>query len=173
MHLKGAIRHPAGKGPVWIDGRTGKLRRKRPALPLPPGMTWNGLQEAIERRHPAITRFLRSGEGIRLQRKDSDIAEAVMVAMMERGILVLPIHDSFLVDYRYAETLREEMTKACRDHLGTPIEIEEDPSMIEGLGPVSEEAVDRFMAAREASPGYEQYRARGEAFRPSRSSLAA
>ena len=28
-----------------------------------------------------------------------------MVAMMERGILVLPINDSSLVDYRYAEML--------------------------------------------------------------------
>ena len=37
--------------------------------------------------------------------------------------------------------------------------------MIDGLGTMSEEAVDRLMAAKEASPGYERYRARGEAFR--------
>ena len=65
------------------------------------------------------------------------------------------------------------MTRACRDHLGIEIPIEEDPSMIDDLGPVSEEAVDRIMAAREASPGYERYRARGDAFRAPRRSLAA
>jgi hypothetical protein len=60
------------------------------------------------------------------------------------------------------------MTRACRDHLGIEIPIEENPPMIEGLRPVSEEAVDRFVAAMEASPEYERYRARGEAFRASR-----
>ena len=60
------------------------------------------------------------------------------------------------------------MTRACRDHLGIEIPIEEDPSMIDGLGTMSEEAVDRFMAVTEASSGYERYRARGEAFRASR-----
>ena len=105
------IRRPTGKGAIVIDGSKRKVRRRPGLLPLPPGFTWKGLQEAIVRKHPTIAEFFRSGEGIRLQRKDSDIAEAVMVAMMERGILVLPIHDSFLVDYRYAETLRKEMSE--------------------------------------------------------------
>jgi hypothetical protein len=62
------------------------------------------------------------------------------------------------------------MTRACRDHLGIEIPIEEDPSLIDGLGTMSEEAVDRFMAAKEASPEYERYRARGDAFRAPRRS---
>ena len=60
------------------------------------------------------------------------------------------------------------MTRACRDHLRIEIETEEDLSMIDGLGTMSEEAVDRFMVAKEANPGYEGYRARGEAFQASR-----
>jgi hypothetical protein len=60
------------------------------------------------------------------------------------------------------------MTRACRDHLGIEIPIEEDAAMIDGLGTMSEEAVDGLMAAKEASPEYERYRARGEAFRASR-----
>ena len=39
-----------------------------------------------------------SGIGLELQRLDSDIAESVILAMKERGYLVLPVHDSLIVE---------------------------------------------------------------------------
>jgi alpha-D-ribose 1-methylphosphonate 5-phosphate C-P lyase len=58
-------------------------------MPLPTGWTWKQFQDAIEATHAPIRQYLRSGAGVLLQRKDSDIAETVMLAMQARGILVL------------------------------------------------------------------------------------
>jgi hypothetical protein len=161
------IQRPMDK--VWKseEDETGRtIRRKRQkGLLLPPGMTWPELQEAVVRRHPAITCYLRSGAGIRLQRKDSDIAEAVMLSMMRRGILVLPVHDSFIVDCRHVDLLREEMTKAYLDHMGTNVRIKPDRSIVDEIGSASEEAVNGYMAQKMASDEYRDYRERGEAFR--------
>jgi AraC-like DNA-binding protein len=41
-----------------------------------------------------------SGAGLRLMRRDSDMAEALMLRLLERGVFVLPIHDSFIVPDR-------------------------------------------------------------------------
>ena len=57
---------------------------------LPENMTWKELQEAIKQRHAPIAKFLGSGEGIRLQRLDSDIAEDVIMDMLGRGIVTHP-----------------------------------------------------------------------------------
>jgi hypothetical protein len=49
----------------------GKRLRPPLAMPLPPGFSWKELQKAIEERHRPIASYFRSGEGVRLQRRDS------------------------------------------------------------------------------------------------------
>lgn len=52
----------------------------------------------IKRKHSAIAHLFHSDAGARLMRKDSGIAEAVMGEMFgRRGIIALPVHDSFVV----------------------------------------------------------------------------
>jgi len=145
-----------------INAETGRMRRPE-GMPLPPGMTWTTLRDAIAQSHPAIAGYLRSGEGVRLQRIDADVAEDVMLSMMSRGILVLPIHDSFVVDYRYADILRSEMLRAYRERLGAEIGIEADPSMIDELVTPSEYEVRDFMARRQAGSDFRGYRERNRA----------
>src|SRR5690554_4127914 len=55
-----------------------KRLRPVPKAELPENWTWKELQEAILGKHKPIAEFFRSGEGIRLQRLDSDIAEDVL-----------------------------------------------------------------------------------------------
>ena len=69
---------------------------------------------AVKKHHAPIAQWFHSGEGVKLQRLDSRIAEAVWWTMCTRGIVVLPVHDSFIVQERHADMLRELMESACK-----------------------------------------------------------
>src|SRR4029078_7595533 len=61
---------------------------------------------AIKAAHPRIARFFHSGIGTRLQFFDSEIANAVLSDMtLKRGIIVLPVFDSFIVREEDRDTL--------------------------------------------------------------------
>lgn len=85
---------------------------------LPPSITRAEAIAAIERAHESIKHHFFKQEYFVLQKLDSDICEAVMVAGVDAGIVVLPIHDSFIVESSKEEWLRSEMTKAYREKLG-------------------------------------------------------
>jgi hypothetical protein len=70
------------------------------------------LIEAIKLRHPTITRVFHSDAGIRLQRRDADMAETIMSRLIRFGIVVLPIHDSFITAARHGGALVEAMNFA-------------------------------------------------------------
>ena len=72
------------------------------------------LVAAIKQRHQAISRFFHSDAGAKLMRIDSDMAEIVMTKLNSQGIAALPIHDSFLVQAKHAENLREAMLQAAQ-----------------------------------------------------------
>ncbi len=110
-------------------------QRIRHPLPsdLPDGWNFEDVQEAIRERHAPIQRFFRSGEGIYLQRVDSDIAMKVVIALGRMGQLALPVHDSFLVVGGFKQQLRVAMLEAYRDAMGTSVEVAADPSLIDFL----------------------------------------
>jgi hypothetical protein len=82
------------------------------------GMAWPALVEAARRCLPDIAECFGSGIGLALQRRDSDIAEAVMLKFAERDIPCLGIHDSFIVQERHADELREVMMAVYLDQTG-------------------------------------------------------
>jgi len=67
------------------------------------------LMDAIIAKHAPISRMFFTGAGLALQRLDSDIAEGVMREMRRRGIVVLPVHDSFLAPASKAAELEAVM----------------------------------------------------------------
>lgn len=70
------------------------------------------LLDAIEAAHPAIKdAFYKRANGLQLQQMDSLIASGVMVDMFRRGIVCLPIHDSFIVQQQYEDNLRSSMVE--------------------------------------------------------------
>ncbi|PAP97799.1 hypothetical protein CIT25_35010 [Mesorhizobium mediterraneum] len=149
---------------------------------LPEGISWKGLQEAILARHKAIAEFFGSGEGIRLQRLDSDIAEEVIMTMMDKGIPVLPIHDSFIVAEGHAEELSATMVNAYQRRMrGRAISLKRSPSLFDELLAGQEQlsinerhnvALRLFLAKRE-TPDYEGYRLREELLDRARSGVSA
>ncbi|WP_417463572.1 hypothetical protein [Kordiimonas sp.] len=68
--------------------------------------------EAIQKHHRPIASHFLTGVGLFLQRKDSDIAEEVMLTLMDDDILALCIHDSFIVALPYEQRLLEVMSAA-------------------------------------------------------------
>jgi hypothetical protein len=65
---------------------------------------------AINKTHPILTKYLCSGYGTHLQRIDSELAENIMLSLLSERICVLCIHDSFIVNVEYKDTLRYYMT---------------------------------------------------------------
>src|SRR5216683_6499813 len=75
--------------------------------------------DAVKAQHPQLAGAFGTGAGLRLQRADADIAEAIITRLMNRGVSILPIHDSFVIAQQYEGILREAMEAAWRDFLGT------------------------------------------------------
>ena len=81
--------------------------------------------EHLKQKHEPIADQFFTGAGLRLQRKDSEIAERVMLTLLDRGIVAVPIHDSFLVAHPHADALREVMLAASKDVSGVAIPVDE------------------------------------------------
>lgn len=149
-----------------INAETRKVRQPDPTdFPLPEGWTWRRIQDGVREKHAPIARHFNSGIGIKLQRMDSDIAEKVMMRMKALGRLVLPIHDSFIVDrWRYTQ-LKEEMLKAYREVMGAEIEVDVEHSFADFLlggepiepGSEGDEFVVDEWDGRAREPGYDGY----------------
>lgn len=142
-----------------------------PKTCLPENMTWNELQQAVRERHASIAKYFGSGEGIRLQRQDSDIAETILMEMMGKGILALPVHDSFIVAEGHGDSLRETMLNSYQRTMGgKSIQLKQAPALLDDLIPDQGNltAIKRhslgmklFQAKREG-PAYKGYRQREE-----------
>jgi hypothetical protein len=69
--------------------------------------------------HHRIGEYFYSGYGVKLQRIDSNIIEAIIYELSLRGIPVLPVHDSIVVPIGYRDIVTHAMNEAYRRELGT------------------------------------------------------
>jgi hypothetical protein len=69
----------------------------------------------VKRVHRPIVWAFHADKGAELMHIDSDLAETVMHLMLRQGVVVLPVHDSFLVPASKAELLEEAMLKAAHE----------------------------------------------------------
>ena len=81
-------------------------------------LTWAELSDAITEFHAPIAHHFYTGVGLRLQRIDSDIAELVMLHFANKGIPILPLHDSFLMHHGYETELAQQMDLAFQKVTG-------------------------------------------------------
>lgn len=84
----------------------------------PPSLSKKAGVEAVERFHAPIKHRFFKQEALKLMNTDSRICESVMEAGQRDGVVVLPIHDSFIVAERHESWLREQMVKAYREQMG-------------------------------------------------------
>ncbi len=68
--------------------------------------------------HKPIAHYLCSGIGRQLQNKDSHIAAAILNRLTRDGIPCLPVHDSFIVEAEYEDTLHQVMIEEYEKIMG-------------------------------------------------------
>ena len=85
------------------------------------GMSWEEFLRRVKLHYAPYKAFFGTGYGLKLQRLDSDIAEAVMLHFVERGKVVLPVHDSFLCEQRHEAELAFVMEEQFRLRTGGSI----------------------------------------------------
>lgn len=91
------------------------------------GLRFSDVMEAIKTYHAPIAHHFGTGIGLKLQRTDSDIAEQVMMHFIDKGIPILPVHDSFLIAESHAAELRTVMEQAFNDAVpGASIRIDQE-----------------------------------------------
>ena len=79
------------------------------------GLSHQELLNLVIKKYPTIEEHLGTGIGLYLQFLDSVIAEKVMLKMMERKVLVLPIHDSFITRIGHGHALNDAMVESYKE----------------------------------------------------------
>jgi hypothetical protein len=87
-------------------------------LEIPPDEYIEHMVARFDGFHDRINRYFCSDIGLKLQYSDSQITSDILDYFLERGIPVLPIHDSYIVAERYEDELYEIMREKYRDRMG-------------------------------------------------------
>ncbi len=87
------------------------------------GLSFKELQSKIIERNFPIRQFFATGFGLRLQKLDSLLAEAVMLRFLAMGYVCLPVHDSFIVHYALEDELKDIMSEEYENMFGQPITV--------------------------------------------------
>ncbi|NKW78222.1 hypothetical protein HGD90_02185 [Rhodobacteraceae bacterium R_SAG7] len=82
------------------------------------GRSWNDFKWHIVSMYPEFRQHFGSGIGLRLQRKDSDLAETVMLRFAAMGYACLPVHDSFIVHHELQDELNQIMREVFEAEFG-------------------------------------------------------
>ena len=75
------------------------------------GLDHDALLDLLYSKHPNLVPYVEAKIGLKLHFEDSGIADAILSFCSSRGIVVLPVHDSFIVVKRHEGQLIEIMTR--------------------------------------------------------------
>lgn len=78
------------------------------------GFSYKNMLKLFKDHHPDIAHYLFTGIGIKLQNTDSKISEYIIKRMTNKSIPVLNIHDSFIVERKQQQQLKQIMIKAFK-----------------------------------------------------------
>ena len=87
------------------------------------GRTWKELKQLILDKHEPIKDSFFCGMGNRLQFRDSQLAEQIMLRFAKKDIPVLPVHDSFIIIRGLYSELVNVMHEEFEKMFGVPINI--------------------------------------------------
>jgi len=91
------------------------------------GLDHDQMLALVKKIHGPIFDLITAGGGQSIQFEDSQIAQDVLLELVNDGIVCLPVHDSFIVQYHHADRLVEAMKSAFMARLGVVgvVDIEE------------------------------------------------
>jgi len=81
---------------------------------------------ALKARHRPIGQYFHTGVGLRLQYMDSVMAGNVMRSLRKQGIVLVPVHDSFIVQFANEGQCREAMNEALFEATDGRADMESD-----------------------------------------------
>jgi hypothetical protein len=88
-------------------------------IPLPVGeKPLVRLVNTFRDTHKPIAKYLFSDIGLKLQKKDSDIMNSILMSLMDHGILGLSVYDSVIAAERYRDILYETMIREYEAAMG-------------------------------------------------------
>lgn len=90
---------------------------------LPADKSFSSYVTAFTEQLGPVAQWFGSGEGLRLQREDSDLAIAVLTRLLDANVMALPVHDSFIVSQRDEATLAHVMVQTFAERYGFEPEI--------------------------------------------------
>lgn len=73
--------------------------------------------DTISRRHPSLTPYFNTGIGLRLQNHDARICARVQRHFRQLGHACLSVHDSFIVQAKHEDELRQVMNKQIEEEI--------------------------------------------------------
>jgi len=82
-------------------------------------LTHQQLQTKVNKYHKPIIKYFGTGIGLSLMYTESLIAEDVMLFFLKQGVIVLPIHDSFIVRSGYQSSLEAQMKASFKKIVNT------------------------------------------------------
>ena len=91
------------------------------------GLNHIELFEAFRSQHPLLADLIGTKAGLEAMYIDSQIAEIVMLEGVKQGILILPIHDSFIIRAKYEQGLKRLMQEAFRIVTGASTQLSTTP----------------------------------------------
>lgn len=77
----------------------------------------------LERRHPAIRSMFFSSSATKLMHLESQITVRALIALKDRGVVALPLHDSLMVPRTALQAAKEELGKASLEVVGVDIPV--------------------------------------------------
>lgn len=114
------------------------------------GLKWDHVKKAVMESFAPLSKHFQTGVGLELQRKDSDMALRIMTDLMQRGIVVLPVHDSFLVQQRHEDDLWRTMGLVFLDEQKRWPRVRPQTKALTSLGPRHGEWIGDFSSANPA-----------------------
>ena len=93
-------------------------------------LTHNQLNKLVNTYHQPVAHHFGTGVGLELMFLDSIIAQRLMTFFQHQGIVILPIHDSFIVPVSYELSLRAQMKHEYKKLMKTMIKVKSSPTKI-------------------------------------------
>ena len=112
------------------------------------GRSWDDFKWYIVSKYPEFRQHFGSGVGLCLQRKDSDLAEKVMLRFAAMRYACLPVHDSFIVHHGLQDELDEIMRETFEAEFGVSGKVGVDigiGEVVEGTGLPVEQNPDHLL----------------------------
>jgi hypothetical protein len=111
------------------------------------GRQYEELLRDLKAMHEPIDRFFFSQAWTWLQRRDADIAEKVMLKLLDQLFTALPIHDSFIVRRGAEYALETAMNEAFEEVVGTKSKVDRDEAVYDPPPGYGEEVRSRIVSA--------------------------